>query len=274
MKKQWKVIAIVVVALFAVSVTKDLIIKVSIEKGVEFVTGLKLSIGSLNVGIVKTAVKIKNLRVMNPAQFKDRVMVDMPEIYVDYDLPAIFKGVVHLRELRLNLREFVVVKNAKGELNLNSLKVVKATKKGAPAPAAEGGKAPNIQIDVLDLKIGKAMYKDYTASGGPAVKEYNVNINERYANITDPYSVVSVIVFKSLSNTAIANMANFDIGGLKGSVSDALSSAQNMTGKAADIAHQALKSTAANAPVAVKSTSETVQKAAGALGDLFKDTAK
>lgn len=277
MNKWWKVIAIVVVALFVVSVTKDLVIKVAIEKGVELVTGLKLSIGSLNVGVVKTAVRIKNLKVYNPPQFKDRVMVDMPEIYVDYDLPAIFGGKVHLEEMRLSLKEFIVVKNDKGELNLNSLKVSAAKKKGEPAPTATksgGGKLPDIQIDTLELKIGKAIYKDYTVAGGPAIKEYNVNIDERYTNITNPYAVVSIIVVKALSNTAIANLANFDVRALSSSVSGALSSAQNMAGQAAGIAKQTLNTTAVKAPEAMKNTSETVQKAASALGDIFKDATK
>jgi hypothetical protein len=258
-----------VVALFVLSVTKDLIIKVSVEKGVEFVTGLKLSIGSINVGIFRTAVKIKNLKVINPPQFKDRLMVNMPEIYVDYDLPAFFRGTVHLESLRLHLKEFVVVKNANGKLNLNSLKVVSAKKSGAPSEAG-GKKAPDIKIDSLELRIDRAVYKDYTVSGGPSIIEYNVNIDERYTNITNPYSVVSIIVVKALAGTSISNLANFDISGLKGSVAGALSSAQDMAGKAANIAGLAMQSTAKNTPDAVKNTGETVQKAAGALGSLFE----
>ena len=146
MKKKWIVVVTILVTLLLLSVCKDMVIKVSVEKAVKIVTGLKLGIGSLNVGIVKSAVSIKNLRVFNPPQFKDSVMVNMPEIYVDYDLPAIFGGNVHLWDLRINLKEFVVVKNEKGELNLDSLKVVTAKKEGVK-PEEKGGKAPNIQID-------------------------------------------------------------------------------------------------------------------------------
>ena len=130
MKKKWKIIIAVLVALIVIPVFKDLIIKVAVEKGVEAVTGLKISMRGLNVGIFRSAVSIKGLRVFNPRQFKDRVMVDMPEIYVDYDLPAIFGGNIHLRDLRIDLKDFVVVKNDKGDLNLNSLKVVKAKNEG------------------------------------------------------------------------------------------------------------------------------------------------
>ena len=89
----------------------------------------------------------------------------MPEIYVDYDLPAIVKGKVHLTEVRINLKEFMVVKNEKGELNLDSLNVVQEQqprKKRAKEPEPkEEGKEPDLQIDVLELKIGKVIYKAF-----------------------------------------------------------------------------------------------------------------
>ena len=252
MKKGWIIAISALVVLVVVLMAKDLIIKISVEKVVEHITGLKLDIRGMNVGIFRTAVSIKGLRVFNPTQFKDRVMVNMPEIYVDYDLPAIFGGNVHLRDLRINLKEFVVVKNKDGALNLNSLKVVTAKKEGAGAAETSGGKAPNIMIDNLELKIGKAFYKDYSSGGAPSVKEFDVNLDERYTNIDNPYALVSIIVAKALMNTSIASMSNFDINSLKGPVMDKLLKATNVTGKAG----------------------ATVQKATSAIGDLFKDVTR
>jgi len=123
----------------------------------------------------------------------------MPEIYVDYDLPAIFKGKVHLEEMRLNMNEFVVVKNEKGELNLDALKVVQAQKEGKKpeAKAKEGGKIPEIQIDTLKLKVGKVVYKDYSGGGNPTVREFKVNLDEELANLIlfeQAYSAAARIV--------------------------------------------------------------------------------
>ena len=47
------------------------------------------------------------------------------------------------------------------------------------------------------------------------MKEFNVNIDERYENITDPQSFVRLIIVKALKNTTIASLANFDIGKLQ-----------------------------------------------------------
>ena len=110
MKKFIKITATILIVLVVLAFSKDMIIKTAVEKGVEVVTGLPLQMKGLTVGIIKTLVGIRDLKVLNPAGFKDRVMIDMPEIYVDYNLPDIIKGKIHLNDVRLNLKEFVVVK--------------------------------------------------------------------------------------------------------------------------------------------------------------------
>lgn len=89
MKKFLVVLIALVVVVLVIGVTKDAIIKASIEKGIGLVTGLKLNIRSINIGIFRPVVDIKNLTLANPAGFPDRTMMDMSEMYVHYDLPAI-----------------------------------------------------------------------------------------------------------------------------------------------------------------------------------------
>jgi len=258
MKENIKMIIGVLVVLVALSVCKDLVVKVAVEKGVEIVTGLKLSTRSFNVGILNGVVSIKGLRLFNPKGFEDPVMIDMPEIYVHYDLPAILTGKLHFQQVRINLKDFIVVKNEKGELNLDSLNVVKAQKEGKKTEAKAG--MPGIQIDKLQLKIGKAMYKDYSGGGKPSVREFNVNLDETYTNIRNPYVLVSLIVVRTLSNTTIASLSNFDINGLSGTISDTLSSVGKAATDAVGAAGQTVQKTA----------EETVKKTADTLEGILK----
>lgn len=259
MNKYLKILIIAVAVIFVAAIAKDAIIKIAVEKGAGLVTGLRLNIGELNVGIFKQAVAIKNLRVLNPKSFPDKNMIDMPEIYVNYDLPAIIGGKIHLPEVRLNLKEFVVVKNAKGELNLNALRTVQAQKQGKAPSQAAPGKAPNIKIDSLKLSIGKVIYKDYSKGSTPDVKEFNVNINESYTNIDNPYTLASLIVVKALMNTSIASLTNFDLRGLQGTVGDTLASAQKMASTATAVAQKTVAATQEQAATAVKQAADTVQ---------------
>ena len=255
MKKTIYIIAGILIALLVLSFFKDTIIKISVEKIVANVTGLRLKIKSMKVGILNSSVSIKGLRVFNPKNFPDKLMVDMPKIYVLYDLGAIMGGKIHLKDLNLDLKEFTVVKNSDGQLNLNSLKVVQAQKTGAAPQGGEQAKVPEIQIDTLELKIGKVIYKDYSAGAIPVVKEYDINLNEQYTNITNPYTLVSLIVVKALMNTSIAGLANFDLQDMKGTINNTLNNAKNVK-------------------KVVDQTRDMVKDASGMLKDVFGRTLK
>lgn len=271
--KKIGIIAVILIALLVViSFSKDMIAKTGIEKGVEAVTGLKLRMGSLNVGIIKTIVGIRDLMLYNPKGYQDAVMLDMPEIFVDYDLPAIFNRKVHLEEMRIDLKEFTVVKNSSGGLNLDSLKVVQAQKEGRRPGDKEKEKAelPEIQIDSLRLKIGKVVYKDYTKGPKPSVKEFNVNLDEKYENITNPYALVSLIIVKALANTTIANLTNFDLGGLKDTIGGTLSTAQKAAAETVSAVTETVQKTAETAKETTKGLTQAVGDTAKELKDKLK----
>ncbi len=254
--------AIVLVILIALFFGKNVVIKTSVTAGVRAMTGLKLSIRSMDFGIFKTLIGINELQLYNPSGFVDELMIDAPEIYVDYDLGAFMKGRTHLEEVRLNLKEFIVVKNEAGELNLDSLKVVKAEEE-EEVDKKEKSKTRELQIDVLELRIDKVVYKDYSKGTPPKVKEYNVNIDDRFENITNPKTLVRLIILKALKNTAIARLANFDIGklqrGISGTVKKTTEKVQEATDRAVKDIEEKARETAR----------ETVEKAADTIKKLL-----
>lgn len=258
--------AIVLAILIALFFGKNMIIKTSVSAGVRAMTGLKLSIRSMDIGIFKTLIGIKGLQLYNPSGFEDELMMDLPEIYVDYNLGAFMKGKTHLEEVRLNLKEFSVVKNEAGELNLDSLKVVKEAEeeKVIDEDKKEGTKMSGLQIDVLELKIDKVVYKDYSKGTPPKVKEYNVNINERFENITDPQSFGRLIILKALKNTAIASLANFDIGKLQKGVTETVKKTTEMAletpGKAVEVGKEAGEKVKETAKKTVEKAADTIKK--------------
>jgi len=263
MKKLFGIIVVVLIILVALSFAKDIIAKTAVSAGVKVITGLDLSMSSMHVGIFKTLVDIKDMKLHNPSNFPDKLMVDIPQVYVDYDLGAFLKGKVHLEKMRLDLKEFIVVKNQKGELNLDSLKIAKGDKQAAAQKEAEKKGMPEMKIDVLELKIGKVINKDYTSRTPPSVREFNVNINERYENVTNPYTFASLIVFKALMNTSIASLANFDLGPLKEGLGNTLGAATKIAGETATKALEVGKELGAQATEtakeATKGTTEAIK---------------
>lgn len=267
-----KLLTIVLVIILAAGITvfaaKDIVAKIGVEKGVEAVTGLKLTLDKLGVGIIKSAIDIKGLKIYNPAGFEDKLMLDMPEIYVNYDVISMLKGKVHLPEVRIDLAEFVVVKNKDGKLNLDSLKVAK---KGETQPAEKkGGAAPEIKIDKLTLKIGRVLYKDYSKGGAPVVQEFKVNLDEKYSNISDLNALASLIVVKALTNTSIAKLVGFDLSGLEGNVKGPLGTALKTATEAVAKAQTLLKETTKTAKDTAKGATETLKTTAEDLKQVIK----
>jgi uncharacterized protein involved in outer membrane biogenesis len=264
-----KLIVIMLIIIVGLILAKNIIAKTAVTSGVKAMTGLDLKIGSMNIGFLSTSLGINDLKLYNPSGFKDKVMVDLPEAYVDYDLGAFLKNQVHLEEVRLNLKELVVVKNQAGELNLDSLKRAqsqgRSEKRTGDVESGEG-KTPQIQIDVLKLAIGKVVYKDYSNPDQTVVKEYNINIDERFENITDPNTLVSLIMTKALMKTALRGFADFDTQQLR---EDAQAAAQKTKEAAAEEIDKARQVAQEAAEKAGQAAQEAAEKASKALEGLF-----
>lgn len=186
--KKLLVFCVVTFVIVAVGVlAKDKLISTALRAGVKAVTGLQLDIRQMHVGLLRTNVSVKDLRLFNPAGFSDSIMVEIPELYVDYDLKAILNQKIHLRELKLNLKEFMIVRNAQGHFNLESLKAVLPENKGSKA---------DVTIDDLQLRIDKVVYKDYSRAT-PRVREFNVKINEHLQNITGTNTLLKLVLAKA-----------------------------------------------------------------------------
>jgi hypothetical protein len=274
MRKAFIIISIIFALLVAIYFGKNLIVKTSVSAGVKAITGLKLSIKSMNIGILNTLIGINGLQLFNPPGFVDKLMVDLPEVSIDYDLGAFIKRKVHLEEVRLDLKEFLVIKNEKGELNLDSLRVVEEKKEerveAEEEEEKEKTKMPEIQIDLLELKIGKVVYKDYSKGTPPKSKEFNVNIDERYENITNPRTLIKLIIVKALKNTTIARLTNFNLGALQDDVAEKL---KETTKKVVETADKAIE-TGKDLEKKVKDTSEKAAEASKDVGKKAKETAK
>ena len=213
---------------------KNMIAKAAIENGVRVVTGLPLKMRDFDFSLLKSFVGIKELKLYNPAGFKDPVMMDLPEAYVNYELAPLLKGSVHIEEIRLHLREFVVVRDERGKLNVDTLRPVQTQKRQAKAPAQRpAAKAPKMQIDNLSLQIEKVIFKDYSKGTPPTIREFNLNMNERHQNIGNLNVVVSLIVMKVMMQTPLAGLTDFDTAALQKRVTNALADSRKLAAKMA-----------------------------------------
>jgi uncharacterized protein involved in outer membrane biogenesis len=232
MKKLGIVIGIIVVVIALLLFFKNILIKTALEEGTKKVTGLELTIGTMNVGLLAPKVDIIDMRLLNPPGFHDKVMIDIPKFFVTFELASFFKKRAHFKTVELNLKELVVIRNKEHQLNIDALTAVGEKRQQGVKPVErketkQAQKAFQITIDKLNLKIGKVVYKDYSLGTAPFTKTFTIGINEVYRDVTDPNKLVILIIVRALEGTGIAQLANFDLGTLKADVGDTLKTVES-----------------------------------------------
>ena len=219
MKVASKIIIVLAVIIAVLLVGRNIIVKFALEKGVQMSVGVPLKIAKLDLGLISTHVGINDLNVYNPKGFPKEVMFHAPEIFVDYNLGAILKGKIHIEDIRLDFDKFVIVKNEKGETNLEALK---PKAKGEPSTetaekdSGKGKKGPAIQIDHLSLKVGTVVFKDYSKGGEPRVTEYKINISEEINDVMDAQALSGFIMTKALAKAGLSSLGNLGFGAIDG----------------------------------------------------------
>jgi len=199
MNKVPRIILIVVISLFALAIIKDFAIKSVVSLVATQVTGAKVSINWMSVGVLRQSVKISGFKMYNPKDFPKGVLVDLPKLTVNYDVASILKGKLHLSLLDINLKEIGLIKNKEGKLNVDSLKVAQQK----PAKEEKPAKQMPMQIDVMNLEMGRIVSKDYSVGAEPAISVYDINLKKTYKNITSAQQLAALIISEPMKQAGI-----------------------------------------------------------------------
>lgn len=206
MKKILVIVLIVIIGLVALSIVRDSILKTVIASVASNITGAPVHIGGFSLGVIKQSVKITNFRMYNPKGFPKEILVDIPKLGVTLDLLALAKGKIHLKALDFELKELALTKNKEGKLNVDSLKVVEAGKEPKEEKAKKPAKQMAMQMDVVNLNIGRVINTDYSAGEPPVVKVYDINIKKTYKNITSAQQLAALIIAEPLKAAGIQGL--------------------------------------------------------------------
>jgi len=208
MKKFLRWLGIVLLVLVAALVLgRNFIARVSVEYGAKKMTGFPLEIGSVNVGLLNGKLDVSNLKLMNPPDFQEKLFVDLPEFRMDYRLGSMLAGAPHINDMLVNLKQIVVVKNAKGESNLQRLKGVASSPKGGesmPAKAASTKKT-SYRVDQLRIHIGTVTIMDYS-KGKPSERNIPLNVDATYKNITDSTDITRLVLMTMMSQVHLPDI--------------------------------------------------------------------
>jgi uncharacterized protein involved in outer membrane biogenesis len=206
------VLVALIICLFFINlgVTKDQLAKNVIVAVSSGVLGAPVRIDGLSLGTFSRRVRVRGIRVYNPAGFGTGVLVYLPRVYITYDLLSFLRGRLHLADLFVELEEIGLVRNREGELNVDSLKVAAARNDRTAEPLA-------LLIDSLSLRMGRLVFKDYSAKEAPpSVTVYEINLKRRYSRITSAQQLSALILSEPMKAVGIKGAAIYGVSVLAG----------------------------------------------------------
>ena len=215
MKKIIIIVLIIIAGLVVLSVVKDQVLNSLISYGATKSTGARVQMGGFSLGILKQSVKISNLAIDQPKGFGRGRLAVIPFAYVKADIFSLLGGKLHIPEAEFEIKELILVKNKEGKMNVDSLSVAQK-KEEEPAVEKEAGKKVSFTIDLLKLKIGRVISKDYSIGEQPVIKVYEVGLNKSYKNINSQRQLIALIITEPMKAAGIRGAAIYGVSALTG----------------------------------------------------------
>jgi len=214
MRKRNRIIILAVVFLFGFCLARDFLVKSLVGTVATSVTGAPTRVGGLSLSLIRQSIRISNFRMYNPRGFPRDILVNIPRLAVSWDLAALIRGKIHLKQLELEIKEIGMVKNKEGKLNVDSLKITaeKSGEKKKKGPT----KQLTMQIDIVNLGMGRVVSRDYSAKGQPIVKVYDINLKKSYKNITSAQQLAALIISEPLKAAGIQGLEVYGVSMLAG----------------------------------------------------------
>jgi len=99
-------------------VFRDPILKLAARKRVQASTGMRVEIAKLKTGLRTAAIQIKGFKLHNYPEFGDSVLLDAPELLVEFDSELAAQGKLRFKQLQVNLAELNIIRDAAGRWNI------------------------------------------------------------------------------------------------------------------------------------------------------------
>jgi len=200
------IVALGVVLFFA----RNAIARRAVEAGMKQKTGFPLEIGAVDVGLFSGMLDMRDLKLQNSPEFEEKAFADVPLLHVDYDTMSMLSEIPHVKELVLNIKELVIVKNQKGETNATKLKgkVSGSSDSGSAGTTSGSGgsggtppkeeKAKRYHVDLLKVHVGTVIIKDYS-KGKPTERKLTLNVDATYKDISESTDITALVVNAALN---------------------------------------------------------------------------
>ena len=265
------VIFVVILLLVLCIIFRNWVVKTGIEKGTEYL-GVPTTVQSVNISIEDPHIEIRDLAVSNPLNKgfnENNIVYEVRRFFCDYDIFAMFKKNVHVRDVQIDLKYLNVEMNGNGQLNILNLKpdMIKDLQ------ASQGDKQAEEELqDETQISVDKLMVKLDTLefqSSSPAIPSFKLDLN--YSNVFENLEGTSAeiglkVLAQVVSGTPLSPILKAGQIDLTKSAAELASQFGSTVGSAKD----AVEGVGEAAKGAVESVGEAAGKAVDAVKGIFK----
>ena len=271
----WKFIKfvffVIILLLVLGIIFRNWVVKTGIEKGTEYL-GVPTTVQSVNISIENPHIEIRDLAVSNPVNKgfnEDNIVYEVRRFFCDYDILAMFKKNVHVRDVQIDLKYFNVEMNSKGQLNILNLKpdMIKDLKasQGDKQAEEELQNETQISVDKFMVKLDTLEFQSST----PAIPSFKLDLN--YSNVFENLEGTSAEIGLKVLAQVVSGTPLSPI--LKAGQIDLTKSAAELAsqfGSTVGSAKGAVEGVGEAAKGAVESVGEAAGKAVDAVKGIFK----
>ena len=185
-------LGVVVVSLFLLALLgfflSPWVAQAVIQRQLSKTTGLSVNLGNVHFSVTGPRFSIKDLQFSNPQGFPSAPLAQISEVKARYSPFSVLLGRPHFKKLQVTFKEFRLMRNEKGVLNLPSVRL------------ATGGGA---NIDELELTLVPLTYTDLS-SGQPTQKTFDIDlIKSVYRNVRGISGILEILNFEILKRTGV-----------------------------------------------------------------------
>jgi hypothetical protein len=181
------VLAGLLLLIAATLIFRDAIFKIILTQGLHHEFGVRVEIGELKTGLGTAFVHVRDFKVFNVPEFGGALLTEVPEVFAQFDTDSLGERLIRLKELRVNLTEFNVVRNGEGRTNLDKIEKawrerIRRKKKKERLRWDFGG------IDQLQVSLGKIGFTDLHRAA--LDREFHLDLHdEKASNLKDEEQV-------------------------------------------------------------------------------------
>ena len=182
-------LALVAILLLLGLLSFDWIVKRAIQSRVNSSGMAEVEIGSLDIGLFRPHLQVRDLKVFGQSQFGGVQILDLPELRVEYDREALKRQELQVRLLRIRLNELTLVDGFAGSqtnmfqrlqgyselVNAYTNRLGELTNRAELARGQRVGNLTFAGIDRLELTLGRVRFMDLKDPMAEKVAALNIN---------------------------------------------------------------------------------------------------